>query len=710
MVFSETPTADDLDEPNIARWLYKNESYQVIFDINRSWTKADLTAESLEGSWQVNNPGVPRYAIANSIKINVDYQREGNPITNLFTSTGTRYKTSASAHIEPFGLEVTSAPFAIPLCSLIDYVTNEEGLVVNSEIQSPENICKGDRLFTGAARYCTEDNPDCRIIPEFFWDPAENSAPDYMQATHSGGSGIWNNYHYADIADHFGVIGISSSSKSGASLTEAEIIAQLDQIYSSTDAGNLHKASVGDYFNILKEGLVTPEAETAIWNNIVQKVGNPAYTDTDLKDYQRNGKGTHWKNLPQTAGAYSYDHNQGQYEEPSACKFWDVGYGTCNSRRFYFPGERGTNMRAFQLDKNNSYLINYYSTLSSEGGASYLNSISGIFAQYKPTMTSSNSNDTLAEQVIEPFRSNPSNANMISAIQNSCFAFSYLYDFDGRMEDLLTPLTNNRTLSDANTYKYFTAQLRKITGGNPRDATVWKVKVPVIAQLGPKAKTCAGVKNATDPIPQIDPNIMYNKATSGSKVKKPPVVPYRVVGFVEVILYDVDIGYAPPMYPHIKVDPADKTGCDWSSDTYSQECRLCPMYWFGYAPCLSEGTTPAGVNSGWGSPFCPNGGCSNGCGTGEADSQFSNPFPPSDFATSSLYEVRQANPIIYPWGFSTNNVPDYTKKPHFAIDGNPAPPTNCNLVRARVACGTDFIASDVNSEDEPNSRRVVLRE
>jgi hypothetical protein len=793
--FSEVPKDSDGEEEHVAWWNFvsADSKYKASIEINRVWAQpqsddsAALSYESLEGNWQIGNPAVPRYAIGNSIRVRVEYEHSGNPLMSFFSDSGIKTLAEATAHIEPLGLNVTAVPFAIPLCSLVEPVKNLTGQVIDSELQDPEKICEGDRLFTEASRYCPEDKPDCQIIPEFFWDPADSTEPDMGQAPQSNQYGVWRSYKYTEVSDHFAVVGLASSSfdpDSSIVPTEEMIESRLQSILNSSSnpaALQLLNISVGDRFHILKNGLTKTEAEALVMANIIGSESkiyindpqHPKYTETELKDYQRNMKQTPWNFFPQTPGAYTYDTYYGNYG--AGHYFWDVGYGTCNSRRFHFPGERGTNMKAFELDEDNTYLKNFSNTIKSyvipeptpgvygtafeqttpdptstpvsteaptttptPSGSidpdaspspmiptptpdlgypikSVLQTLDQIFAQYYYTMTSSDPNDTFVADVIQPYRSNPTNENLISSIQNSCFAFSYLYDFIASPLAIGNSIVGATGLINADTYKFFTKEMRLLSpDGDPRNATVWKVKVPVIAQFGANAKTCSGVKpvGEHDPadIPQKDPAIEFN-ANGSTKAD------FKVVGFVEVLFYDVDIGNPPPAYPHTKTDETDTTACDWSDPSFDSECRLCPIFWHGYSPYLSEHTTPAGYSWGF---YGNNGYCMNGCynNGNDTNSHYSNPYShsyygtnynnPMEMVTGSFDQFRQANPITYPWGFTTNNVPDYSKYPGFAIDGNNGEPRNCNLIRAKISCGTDFIPSAVNSQNEERTRIVTL--
>jgi hypothetical protein len=69
-------------------------------------------------------------------------------------------------------------------------------------------------------------------------------------------------------------------------------------------------------------------------------------------------------------------------------------------------------------------------------------------------------------------------------------------------------------------------------------SATWKIKIPVIAEPGTGAAACSGVIPGTS---ISDPNLAANKN-------------YTIIGFVDLIVYDVDMGEPPPSYPILKVD------------------------------------------------------------------------------------------------------------------------------------------------------------
>ena len=182
---------------------------------------------------------------------------------------------------------------------------------------------------------------------------------------------------------------------------------------------------------------------------------------------------------------------------------------------------------------------------------------------------------------------------------------------------------------------------------DPKDAPVWITKIPVIASFGNNSQGCAGMKQADESFVESDPQIDLT-------------LQYRIIGFVDLVVYDLDIGNPPPMYPYRRPlnSPNSDEPCDWKNEY----CDLCSteLHWGG-RPDIAQGMTPS------------------------IEGPFSSPLVANQFG-----QLQQWYPEIYPYGFTLNNQPNFMNYPYFAIDTDPQ---NCNLVRARVKCGTESIAS-----------------
>lgn len=146
------------------------------------------------------------------------------------------------------------APFAIPLCSLL----NEHGK------HEKETICDADRIFTESKRYSSDPNTEDFYFPDFNFSPIADQSrvgeiffnnPDAIVQTGSLlGPAVMTacSYHsqqYRKIADHFGVVGLPGTTE----VTESAVQAVLQ-----TPKGCSSSAKIGDPFQILDQGLTTP--------------------------------------------------------------------------------------------------------------------------------------------------------------------------------------------------------------------------------------------------------------------------------------------------------------------------------------------------------------------------------------------------------------------------------------------------------------------
>jgi hypothetical protein len=125
--------------------------------------------------WQASHLGTPDFMAANAVYVRVE-----RPNVDTFMSAASRtYSVSWATTAVAGALDsVCVAPFAIPVCALLD----------ESGEYHPEISCHRDRLFTATDRYCPPGT-DCNIVPGFMWAPLtscdpsepweENASPPY---------------------------------------------------------------------------------------------------------------------------------------------------------------------------------------------------------------------------------------------------------------------------------------------------------------------------------------------------------------------------------------------------------------------------------------------------------------------------------------------------------------------------------------------------
>lgn len=637
--YSEISESNEGFTEYIARWHFPDINFTA--EINRTFAFYDdsgsIISESLEGLWQKDNPGVAKYVIANSVEINLKARPNLgfiDGIYNLQDNFGIVSKSSL-ARVEPVARDVPVAPFALPICALTEAVLDVGQNVISSEIQDPATLCMADRIFANSKRYCSDSDPNCEIVPGFIWDPAEVAILDETN------NKIWNSPRFSERSNHFGVVGVPEKY-----IKNLDVLADPDGAEASLrlllESGGSILASIGHKFKILPDSFRDPLTEDALWNKIlVNYVGadtdtNPAFTSTELQDYDWNFKRTSNVKLPQMEGTMDDILNSaGQ---------WTPDHGTCNSRRFYIPGERNSSMHSFALDPENLHFQDYVHKLATFQG----------FALSRMTT------------YFPGFLSDPTAANFNSLSSTTNFFYFVALFAEMTAPDYLT------AFGSSGVYKMFRDDVRIKSGGSPENGSVWKVKVPVIAEFGANALACRGDKSSSGDLSLADPLIGSDKIDN-----------YRVVGFVDVLIYDLDIGHPPPKYPHLRTDQSS-IGCNWNN--LSEANNICRLLSLTGSEQYADLAGPMDWPMGW--PPSPS---------------IKGPFW-NTLATAETTQFQQWTPA-YPYGFTLDNTPDYREIPYFAIDNKPEP---CNLARARISCNSNLIIS-FDSEAQVVERKVVLK-
>lgn len=281
--------------------------------------------ESLEDNWQGTHPGIPVYMVANSVRVKMEHTIGG--LFSFSVAAPVRGETTALAGKANSDIE---SPFAIPVCALL----NEHGKLDSSD------ICYGDRIFTESKRYLSEHRsiktfgygltevqegtgnfPGCSKLdrinsflaeynypdnlemakaeilsnfenqqygmkPAFFYSPCSSDIPEcnirrQLNFSFAGNKdtdneyityGGWSNYTYANIADHYGVVGCITEIKNSLDILNC----QSEQV------------SLGQKYYIYHNGFnYFQDYAEALWN----KIKNGSNTETgSLVDSEITGK------------------------------------------------------------------------------------------------------------------------------------------------------------------------------------------------------------------------------------------------------------------------------------------------------------------------------------------------------------------------------------------------------------------------------------
>lgn len=329
---------------------------------------------SYEGSWQTGNPGIPAFAAANAVRVEL-LRPQTELLQPSFWNNKTTYNVAGSSvalrgPVDP----VCAAPFAIPICSLVDG---------SGDLAPASKLCQGDRVFTESARYCPSDTPECGKLPTSpysmcsdtfpaspggFTLPADDSRLGIMFGSILGGffgeyrpvephnqqnpelprtppGDICYSHHGAttrsacgewgwrrrqlfdSIADHYGVIGLPGTGP----ITEADVLGVLQD---PSDTRGCVSAALGQPYRVLHPGLQTTGADTIIWDLITNQRGggsaspnHTSYGSTMFGSMQR-----HYEVYE------DYASNLGLATNCNVDRRWK---GICNSHRGRYNMSRG---------------------------------------------------------------------------------------------------------------------------------------------------------------------------------------------------------------------------------------------------------------------------------------------------------------------------------------------------------------------------------
>ena len=230
-------------------------------------------------------PGVPKFAAFNAIRVSLTRSNILLLLRSILPAAANWAGASESIAIASEVRVVNTAPFAIPICTLIDAAGEFD----------PAAACYGERLFTGADHYCPAGSPNCGVIPGFAWEPITPEArgiedcnvpplpnPVFACAFRYDTKCDFNSPHYQAIADHYGVVGVAGS---GTIPTEQDV-----EDVIRTPAGTSVSA-IGMPFSILAGGLTSVQSSDAIKWQMFSNTGNaahPRYRDTPLRYIESN--------------------------------------------------------------------------------------------------------------------------------------------------------------------------------------------------------------------------------------------------------------------------------------------------------------------------------------------------------------------------------------------------------------------------------------
>lgn len=472
------PSSVDLPTGNLT--LHENNRFEPI-------DRTDGT------SWEDSNEMRPRHIIANAI-----YTRISR--THLFDSLAVMGKFKVEQDVSAYGVngdveggEVCAAPFAVHICSLL----NSQGDFDANQASEYE------RFFTGINRYCADGDPDCDVIPGTLWTPVvdetrrnkRNSLSSDMGNSINVPAGVspFPRRHacsyephgstriYPDsLADQFGVVGLPGSA---GTATESGVVAVIQAPADGTATihtpGGCSVVSIGSRFDILADGLTSAATDDVVWNQINDTTENSYNHPEYLDTFFGYGVPTY-----KAKGDTGWFWNNIEPDTRSRLcdQFPDPRVGACNSRVVTINRNCIEDVYAGMLGWNCSNLLFAPGILNSE------------FVSACPPQ-------------IPDDTGTPQNDPSFYTASSGSFTG---YDWKS----------------------YFNQSLDGPNPGTPRTAPkVWRIPISVIAPMQPSndtdtyARYCQGIAANTGADPAFDPDLNY-----------------YVIGFVEALFYDTDIG------------------------------------------------------------------------------------------------------------------------------------------------------------------------
>ena len=425
--------AADTNPDGSVRTHWESAGYSI--KVERGMWLPNSGFESLEADWQRINPGKPKVAVQNAIRVEV-----ASTVLPLidFGIKGLLHASGSATALAQEVESVCAAPFAIPACALY----NQAGEL------DQKQICLTDRLFTAIDHYCPGGG-DCGVLPDFDYEPLVNPPNDdwtllFQQnsvesiQTDSGNTDIscfFPTPRSPEISDHFGVVGVAGTTPANVALVRRALM----QPYGCTEM------AIGQPFSILAEGLTTRELGELVWSNIT--------------------------NAAQGGGE---DRAHGEFSGLSSAAGFN-GISDNINRAFSDNSSRMT----CEAIANHALGASLWSTRPSYGVCNSRRTDFGNWSEYN--------------------RRSPSTGNPFGS--TACPSHDQQFN-----------------------------------------QPAWHIKIPVIAEPGETAASCAGTLNTS-----TDPRIEASKN-------------YEIVGFVSVVIFDQDIGSLPPSLDNFSLG-SEARGC-----------------------------------------------------------------------------------------------------------------------------------------------------
>lgn len=451
---------------------------------------APATFTSFEGEWQTNNPGIPRYAAANAVRVSLE-----RPKTRIFGSPFggvPEYSVSATSIALRGPMEsVCVAPFAIPVCALLDK---------DGEFQR-EDICQGDRLFTRVDRYCADETSDAeclvRTLPSTPYTPISSAIP-------AGNAAL---QPFTD-----------SSSRINPGFYRMGLPVPTIR-YSNEEGFEEYRLVLPKYDSEVHFPLFRSTHDFTYWAciGIAIDLGGPDYW------FWRNQQTFNSSKRTDHYGVFGLPGESGLQSELEG-KILDVFALSPTHPEACVKANIGDPFQVLENGLTRSEADGAIWTLINGAAPEEAN-------RYSRTMLGSIEGHTEEVNVT---------ANLIDGryVRRGCpptrASTGVCNSHRGKYE--LVPIQNPGPNPDV--WEYNAVYAFKLFPGISDESTVWRAKVPVIAAEGEGVGSCEGMEGV-----HVDPRVSAAH-------------PHKIIGFVDAIIYDVDIGNPPPDYPIATLDNA----------------------------------------------------------------------------------------------------------------------------------------------------------
>lgn len=490
--------------------------------------------QSFEGDWQAEHPGIPAFVAANSVRIKAE--RPDTWLLGLYGAPSHFALAGSAVAVKGSSQPTGISPFAIPVCALINNAGEYYGA------QSENELCVGDRNFTRSDRYNRSGFMSAAIPPAFPWAPCNSESGNWPYETQASAceshvDGSVSCYHYPAghwphgdrrngilYFDHHGDLENFLNDQYGIT----DPISPVDGVSCSILHGTYHGLQSNDQ-------KVQYETSDSGW---VSGFGGR------LEFYQPYlSNGPHYDDLfgvvglPGPAGSDIETEIQEGLTQSSA-PTWSASLGD----EFHILGSG--------LTSNLTDSLLWNAVINGSGGSpgepdnthpalktTTLRTFDRVSAVFKASVVPWDSSNMMMQMAFnDPLMgmfpmSFPAGPIPPEASSNGYeWFFGGAASYDGICNSKWMSFDNFQLHSDGGVWEpyYVTSQTER-SAQLSDDSPVMHVTMPVIADPATDASGCLGIAQGASEDPRLD-----------------PARTYKIIGFVDGLIYDTDIGNPKP--------------------------------------------------------------------------------------------------------------------------------------------------------------------